>query len=331
MGINKRFLAGLVGASLVIGGCSHFASGKDEVVEDADLRSGQEAGGGEQDVTSSNTNNDKQNAYEKENFVRVQDYTGEGYELRNANQEIEKAARAASEQIENAVSALFMKKYKTEITVTNIVGAGDAATVYVESVADPHFYTYAIVPYDSSTGTMRTDDVWTQEGQVEVALYGWLYAKAYPEQFTKLNQSLEGFVNSNPVTGLTAEAVAKVKGSGFSNVYYLVSPFGPAFEDALQLYLKNPQVSGEQIRQELEETGYDDKHVSFGITLYMEEEAAPDPDIIDSLSSGINELTGIPIGAYSLNLNDNYIDKRRASGNKENSIDLTWPNEIIKE
>ncbi|KZE38831.1 hypothetical protein AV656_07975 [Bhargavaea cecembensis] len=331
MGINKRFLAGLVGAALIIGGCSHFASGKDEVVKDADSRSGLEAGGEEEDLTSSNTNSDKQNGYEKENFVRVQDYTGEGYELRDANQEIQKTARAASEEIEDAVSAFFMKKYKTEITVMNIVGARDAATVYVESVADPHFYTYAIVPYDFSTGTMRTDDVWTQEGQVEIALYGWLYAKAYPEQFTKLNQFLEGFVNSNPVTGLTAEAVSKVKGSGFSNVYYLVSPFGPAFEDALKLYLKNPQVSGEQIRQVLEKTGYDAKHVSFGITLYMEEEAAPDPDIIKSLSSGVNELTGIPIGAYSLNLNDNYIDKRRASGNKENSIDLTWPDEIIKE
>lgn len=96
----------------------------------------------------------KENDYEQENYVSVQDYTGEGYELREANKEIEETAKAAGEQIEKAVIDYMRKMYKTEVRVTNILGAQDAATVFVKSEKDPNFYTYAIVPYDFDTGKM---------------------------------------------------------------------------------------------------------------------------------------------------------------------------------
>ncbi|MDQ0233676.1 hypothetical protein J2S19_005033, partial [Metabacillus malikii] len=39
--------------------------------------------------------------------------------------------------------------YKTEVKVHNVVGSQDAATVFVESVGEPHFYTYAVVPIEN--------------------------------------------------------------------------------------------------------------------------------------------------------------------------------------
>ena len=274
----------------------------------------------------------KENDYEQDNYVSVQDYIGEGYELREANKEIEETAKAAGEQVEKAVIDYMRKMYKTEVLVTNIVGAQDAATVFVKSETDPSFYTYAIVPYDFDTGKMLTADIRTDEGQVENAIHGWLYAKAYPEEFEKLDQFLNEFTETYPVTGLTKQAVQNVGGNGFSNQYYLVNPLGLIFEEVYNMYLENPEIEGEEIRKTLENAGFVAEDIAFGISLYMDEEGAePDQSIMDGLKTSLTNLEGIPTGTYALHLNDNYIDKRRASGSKTNTLKNIGPNEIIKE
>ncbi len=82
----------------------------------------------------------------------------------------------------------------------------------------------------------------------------------------------------------------------------------------------------------LESTGFVADDIAFGISLYMGEEGAePDKSIMDELKTSLTKLEGIPAGTYALHLNDNFIDKRRASGSKANTLKNIGPNEIIKE
>ncbi|MEC0785785.1 DUF1672 family protein, partial [Bacillus haynesii] len=57
-----------------------------------------------------------------ESLIRVQDYTGQGYAL-DGGQATAKIAEAHHEEIEKAVKAFFLDKYKTKVRVHNIVGA----------------------------------------------------------------------------------------------------------------------------------------------------------------------------------------------------------------
>ncbi len=74
-----------------------------------------------------------------------------------------------------------MEKYKTEVIVHNMVGAVDGATVFVESVGEPHFYTYAIVPIDVDQKEVNSENVWSQEGQVENAIITGIFAMIFDQ------------------------------------------------------------------------------------------------------------------------------------------------------
>ena len=69
-----------------------------------------------------------------------------------------------------------MENYKTDVTIQNFVSAADGVSVFVESVSEPHFYTFAIVPVDVKNKEVKVDSVWSQEGQVENAIQSGLYA-----------------------------------------------------------------------------------------------------------------------------------------------------------
>ena len=104
--------------------------------------------------------------------MSVQEYTGEGYALRNGK-ETDKIAEANRDEIEVAVKKFFSEKYKTEVIVHNLVGAVDGVSVFVESVGEPNFQAFAIVPIDVQSKTVKSDSVWSQEGQIENALSGF--------------------------------------------------------------------------------------------------------------------------------------------------------------
>ncbi|CAN7193403.1 DUF1672 family protein [Rossellomorea sp. LjRoot5] len=77
-------------------------------------------------------------------FESVQDYTGEGYTLKNGK-ETDKIAEEHRKEVESAVKDFFLKEYKTDVKVHNAVGNEAGATVFVESTDPLHFYTYAVV------------------------------------------------------------------------------------------------------------------------------------------------------------------------------------------
>src|SRR4051794_9874828 len=125
---NKKALALGLGITVLLGGCNmdteNTKSGEKEILT--------ATGGQGIDLNT-------------ENLVSVQKYTGEGYALKDG-EETDKIAEANRDEIELAVKKYFSKIYKTEVIVHNLVGAIDGVSVFVESVGEPHFHAFAIVP-----------------------------------------------------------------------------------------------------------------------------------------------------------------------------------------
>jgi Protein of unknown function (DUF1672) len=115
-------------------------------------------------------------------YVRVQDYTGKEYRLPNGDKN-DKIAEASKEKVISGTEEFFLKKYKTKVKVNNIVGNKDGASVYVESVGEPYFHTFAVIPIDTHENA-RPEGIWTQEGEVEGSIKSGIYALIHEKNST---------------------------------------------------------------------------------------------------------------------------------------------------
>ncbi|MED4453378.1 DUF1672 family protein [Metabacillus fastidiosus] len=264
-------------------------------------------------------------------YISVQEYTGQGYKLPNG-EKTDKIAKEHRKEIDKAVKKFFQEKYKTEVIVHNTVGAVDGATVFVESVGEPHFYTFAVIPIDLNEEEVLTDRVWSQEGEVENAIMAGVYGMIYEEEFKKLDQYLDTFVKEHPVTGIRQEALEKVAGGKFSTPYYYVNAIEYEFEALLKEYLKNPHMEKAAWKEKFKEATFNPEGLLITLDLYMSEpNIEPEETIFNKIVSDIERMEGLPSGTYSIMLNDNLILKDSAIGTKDNSLIRTKPDPIIKE
>lgn len=264
----------------------------------------------------------KANKYEEENFVLIEDYDGEGFTLRDANPKTGEIAEKNREEVISAVEDYFISEYHTEVKVHNIVSAVDAVSVFLESVGEPHFYTIAVVPVDLENETVKTDEIWTEEGHVEGGIKGGLYKMAFSEEFEQLDAFLESSTETHPITGSPQAVIENVKGNGYTTPYYFVSTYGNVFKDIFNAYMEDPSISGEEIRSIILDQPMDKSGVSIGIEFYMSgDEAEPDEEIFETLAKNLQEMKELPPGEYFFFLNDGFIDKRRGIGKKENSLE----------
>lgn len=273
---------------------------------------------------------DQEIAMNTKNLVSIQDYNGEGYALRNG-EETDKIAEANREDIEVAVKKFFSEKYKTEVIVHNLVGAADGVSVFVESVGEPHFHAFAIVPIDVKSKTVKTDSVWSQEGQVEDALSGGLYAMAYEKEMSNLDTFVNQVITNYPVIGKNMEAVNNTD-SGYSTPYYYISVFDDVFNELNNLYLKNQNISKEELRKTLDESKFNPDAVNVTLNFFMKEaNSDPDEEAYDEIYNKIKTTDGLPRGSYALILNDNLINSKYGSGSKPNTLNKNVLNQIMKE
>ncbi|MFZ0578220.1 MAG: DUF1672 family protein [Psychrobacillus psychrotolerans] len=313
---NNKVLAVSLGITVMLGGCS---MGTDNVKStEAETETGVQAG--EDQEISMNT----------ENLVSIQDYNGEGYALKNG-EETDKIAETNREDIEIAVKKFFSDKYKTEVIVHNLVGAADGVSVFVESVGEPHFHAFAIVPIDVKGKTVKTDSVWSQEGQVEDALSGGLYAMAYEKEMSNLDTFVNQVITNYPVIGKNMEAVNNTD-SGYSTPYYYISVFDDVFNELNNLYLKNQNISKEELRKTLDESKFNPDAVNVTLNFFMKEaNTDPDEEAYDEIYNKIKTTDGLPRGSYALILNDNLINSKYGSGSKPNTLNKNVLNQIMKE
>ncbi|KYG27637.1 hypothetical protein AZF04_10620 [Alkalihalobacillus trypoxylicola] len=227
----------------------------------------------------------------------------------------------------------FLDNHKTEVKINNLVSVIDGVAVFVESVGKPNFYTYVIVPIDLKNKEVRTNGIWGLEGQVEMAIKSGLYAMTFEEEFANLDQYFESASKEYGFTGLTIEALEKVKGNGYSTPYYFVNPTGETFRKLYQEYIENPEKTLKHLKEFFldNEDYYAAEDIGFGIHIYMEEAGQDsDQEVLNQIAKDIEEMNDIPKGEYGILLHDNDIDKRNANGYQGNSIERGHNNKIYK-
>ncbi|MBG9588232.1 hypothetical protein ABE26_14665 [Cytobacillus firmus] len=310
---KTKILLCSVGISLMLGGCSGMNS------------------------TNNNQDSEKtketQAAPSEETLISVQDYTGEGYAL-PYGKVTDEIADENLDQIEEAAINFFKEKYKTDVTVHNVVGAKDGATVFVESKGEPHFYTYAVVPIDELEKKVMTEKIWADEFQVENAIKGGLYHMIFNEEFKQLDEYLETLAAEGQVTGKTKDALQNVGGHGYMTPYYFLALTSKeeAIKPVYDLYISNPEESVENLRNAYEEGSFNPENFKINIQLFMaDKQAEPSEEIFNQVTEELEEMNSIPMGTYSFSLNDNFIDKQSSEGSKENSLKRGFPDYIIKE
>lgn len=330
MSYLKRFAILICSASLMLGGCSILDFAEEE--QGYELVEG-ENGTKEIKITEKEKERLKKvgEAYRKENYVPVQEYVGEGFTL-EPDHGTDAIAERHGEEVERAVKQFFMEQYKTDIKVHNIVGTSGAASVFVESIGEPHFYTLAIIPVDVESETVEIDEVWSLEGEIEMSIITGLLAMIYDEEFAVLDDYLEKLTTENLVTGKRVEALANVGANKHATPYYRLNASIEPFQDLLDAYLENPDRLREEWKSLAEDLSYDPERFSVSIDLFMSvNDTEPDEGLIDKIALEIEEMKGLPRAEYAIYMHDNFVDKTSGRGSKENSISRGNPESIIKE
>jgi Protein of unknown function (DUF1672) len=308
---NKWIIYG-IGLSLLLGGCMNMDNANGSGVDEKE----------------------REQSEVKDQYASVQEYTGEGYTLRNG-EENDKIAEEHREEVEKAVKDFFLNKYSTEVKVHNIVGNVDGATVFVESNGPLSFYTYAIVPINKSDEKILSDKVWSQEGQVESAITDGLYKQLFDKEFSQLDSFIEKVVAEGEVVGRTKESLENVAGDGYMTPYYFIttSPIkDEAIEPVYELYLKSPDADIDQFKAAFKDEAFDPKNLRISIMLFMKEEGQePSEKVFNQIIKDIEGANDFPKGAYSVFVNDNRVHKESFEGVKDNSLERAYPDEIIKE
>lgn len=176
--------------------------------------------------------------------------------------------------------------------------------------------------------------IWADEFQVENAIKGGLYHMIFNEEFKKLDNYLESVAAYGQVTGKTEEALQNAGGQGFMAPYYFISMTDEelAITPVYDLYINNPDESVENLRKAYDETQFNPENFFINIQYFMaDEESEPNKEIFNGIVNELEEMTSIPRGSYSLFLNDNFIDKQSADGTKDNSLEQSFPDYIIKD
>src|SRR5690625_125050 len=315
--MKKQIIIGILLLVIILGGCG--------IMEKLPNTTGQE---------NNNQNNEENPGknYEDAFYVPVQEYKGENFALHPDGDRSLAVIEEEREKVVEEVRKYFQEKYHTDVTVHNIVGTENGVSAFVEAKGEPYFNSIAVIPVDLEKQQVKYDQFTTIEGRVENGIKGGLYVMAYPEEFEKLDQLLEKFAEEHPVTTRNQEVVTHVTGNGYSTPYYFLTPLGSVFAELYDKYTEQPDMTGEEARQFLEDNPFDLDHMVIPIKFFMEEAGAePDESILEELVTLIEEAEGIPRGSYTIYLHDNNINSRTGSGNKDSTLIHGKLEGIIKE
>ncbi|MGX1265413.1 hypothetical protein RKD55_003217 [Rossellomorea marisflavi] len=266
----------------------------------------------------------------EDKYESVLTYTGDGYDL-PGGEENENIAKKHQDEVIKATKDFLKKEYNIEIEVHNMVGNKDGVTVFFETTGRLHFYSTAIVPIDSTNKEILSDEVWTLDGNIEESIRGALYAFIKEDEFKELDNGIDSIGNTFDIVGRSTESLKNVGGNGYTTPFYHVSSLEEdlAMKPVYDLYLRNPDVSKEELAGVYDPKKFDPKYVYITIQAFMKNETTqPDQKTFNSIGQFVKENNKLPLGTYEIFLNDHYVQKKKGTGLKMNSIKYSTP--IIK-
>ncbi|MBC1429957.1 DUF1672 family protein [Listeria seeligeri] len=266
------------------------------------------------------TNEKTEEEKEQEGTTPVQDYVGQGYSFVDGDKSAERVKKHEEEIKQEAIN--YMKTtYKTDVKVNNVVPARNGAVVIVESEAPIQFTTSVIVKFvlnkkdEIASGT-------SNEGEVEQAIVGGLYAKAYEKEFHHLDEFAEQLAKKYDLEGYTEEALDKVSPKGYQGKYYFVTVGYDDYLSAYNAYLGNPHISAEELRSLFTKDDPTSENMTVVMNFFSKEDKLPKQKVVDNLAEEFQQEPNLPKGEYPINLFKNFIVNRVGLPDGENvSVD----------
>ncbi|MBC2379312.1 DUF1672 family protein [Listeria welshimeri] len=244
----------------------------------------------------------------QEGTTPVQDYVGQGYSFVDGNKSAERVKKHEEEIKQEAINYI-KTKYKTDVKVNNVVPARNGAVVIVESEAPIQFVTSVIVTFSLN----KKDEigiVTSNEGEVEQAIVGGLYAKAYETDFRHLDEFTKRLARKYDLEGYTEEALTKTSPSGYQGKYYFVTVWYDDYLSPYESYLANPNISVEEIQTLFSKDDPTSEKISIPVAFFSKEDKVPKQELADKLAAEIRKEERIPKGNYTVTLYKNFIVNR---------------------
>ncbi|MBF2520562.1 DUF1672 family protein [Listeria marthii] len=252
----------------------------------------------------------------QEGTTPVQEYVGQGYSFVDGNKSAERVKEHEEEIKQEAIN--YMKtKYKKDVKVNNVVPARNGAVVIVESEAPIQFTTSVVVKIllnkKDEIGSGTSD-----EGAVEQAIVGGLYAKAYEAEFHHLDEFAEELAEKYDLVGYTEEALDKTLPFGYQGKYYFVTLGYIYYLSVYNAYLTNPKISANDLRTLFRKDDSTGEKMTIAMRFFMEGDQLPEQEFVDNIAEEFLQEPNLPEASYPITIYKNFIVNRVGLPNGEN-------------
>ncbi|MDE6195594.1 MAG: DUF1672 domain-containing protein, partial [Erysipelotrichaceae bacterium] len=191
------------------------------------------------------------NINEKENYIPVQDYVGQGYPA-TEKQEAWDYIEEHREDLEEYAIEWFKKTYNLDVKVNYIHPKKGAAIATVESLLDSKLRMKIIMGLDKKNE--RVNGVNYTAMQVENNIMSYIVYKIYQEEFDRMEQLLKELAEEESLYGLRDECLSNIASyASFHSNYYYISAAYIDYRKTYEMFLNNPSIAVDDLRKAFEE------------------------------------------------------------------------------
>ncbi|ECW8275392.1 DUF1672 family protein, partial [Listeria monocytogenes] len=231
----------------------------------------------------------------QEGTTPVEDYVDQGYSFVDGNKSAERVKKH-EEEIKQVAIDYMKTKYKTDVKVNNVVPARNAAVVIVECEEPIQFSTSVVVGL-----ILNKDEVGSaheEEGEVEQAIVGGLYAKAFEKEFRHLDDLTEKLAMKNDLVGYNQEALDKTSPNGYQGKYYFVSLGFKEYLSVYNAYLNKQEISANELQALFRKDDPTGEKMTIALRFFMKEDKLPTQDFVDNIAEELLQESNLPKATY---------------------------------
>ncbi|MCD2223250.1 DUF1672 domain-containing protein [Listeria cossartiae] len=243
----------------------------------------------------------------QEGTTPVQDYVGQGFSFVDGEKSAERV-KQNEEEIKQKAIEYVKTKYKTNVKVNNVVPARNAAVVMVECEEPIQFHTSVIV--GESINKKGEWSARSSDGEVEKAIVGGLYAKAYEAEFRNLDIFAEKLAKESDLLGMRDEAIEKTAAVGYTSNHYFIAAPSLSFPSVYQAYLENQKITTNELKLLFAKDDPEGNILSIPMQFYSREDKLPEQKVADDLAERLRQEKELPKGKYWIMVYKNSIINR---------------------